>query len=394
MLQVLLALGAGIATAGSPCILPMLPLLLGTSASRSPRSKAERRLRPIFIVLGFIVSFASTTVVFGATTQVAGLSQQTLRNAGITVLMASGVLLISPMLLDRAMAPFGRLADLAQRLGNRAGAGYAGGLLLGLSLGLLWTPCAGPVLASVLALIATDQQVQHASSVLIAYSVGAGLPMLLIAYGGQAVTAKARGFSRIAGALRKVFGAMVIASAAAMYFQVDVAAVAWVSRLFGSDVEASTDNATHFSVGIPAPEFSGIDNWFNSAPLTMHSMKGKVVLIDFWTYDCINCANTLPYVKRWHEMFKDQGLVVVGVHTPEFPFERETENLRRAIARWGIDYPVAQDNGFKTWNAWSNEYWPAVYLVDRAGRVVFHHDGEGDYERIEKEIQTALDEAG
>ena len=390
LLPILLALGAGVATAASPCILPMLPLLLGASVARPNAPGHASRYRPLFIVLGFVVSFASTALLFGATTRVLGLSQQVLRDAGIVILLISGVLLISPTLLERAMAPFGRLADLAHRLGNRAGAGHAGGLLLGVSLGLLWTPCAGPVLASVLALIATDPQSQHAAGLLVAYSVGAGLPMLAIAYGGQAVTAKARGMARHAGALRKLFGGMVIATAAAMHFQVDVGAMAWLSRTFSSEPEQASGATAPPTSGALAPEFSGIDNWFNSSPLTMAQLRGKVVLIDFWTYGCSNCVNTLPHVKRWNALYKDQGLVVVGVHTPEFAFERETDNLRKAIARWGIEYPVAQDNGFRTWTAWRNEYWPAVYLVDREGKVVFRHVGEGDYARIELQIQQAL----
>jgi cytochrome c biogenesis protein CcdA/thiol-disulfide isomerase/thioredoxin len=392
VLQILLALGAGIATAASPCILPMLPLLLGASATRSNAMGADSHYRPLFIVLGFIVSFASTALLFGATTRVLGLSQQVLRNASIAVLLISGILLVSPTLLERAMAPFGRLADLAQRLGNRAGAGHAGGLLLGVSLGLLWTPCAGPVLASVLALIATDQQSQHAASMLVAYSVGAGLPMLAIAYGGRAVTARARGMARNTGAIRQIFGGMVIVTAAAMYFHVDVGAVAWLSRLFSGNSDQASAEIGKATIGDRAPEFSGIDNWFNSSPLTMAQLRGKVVLVDFWTYDCINCVNTLPHIKRWNELYKKQGLAVVGVHTPEFSFERETDNLRAAIARWGIEYPVAQDNGFRTWAAWHNEYWPAVYLVSREGRVVFKHVGEGDYARIEQQIQDALKE--
>jgi cytochrome c biogenesis protein CcdA/thiol-disulfide isomerase/thioredoxin len=390
MLQLLLALGAGIATAASPCILPMLPLLLGASVSHPHASGHASRHRPLFIVLGFIVSFASTAFLFGATTRVLGLSQQALRHAGIAILLVSGILLIVPTLLERVMAPFGRLADLAQRLGNRAGAGHAGGLLLGASLGLLWTPCAGPVLASVLALIATDQQPQHAASMLVAYAVGAGLPMLAIAYGGQTVTARARGLSRHAGTLRQVFGGWVIVTAAAMYFQVDALAVAWLSRTFSFAAQTLPGAPEPVQRAEPAPEFTGIDRWFNSSPLTMAQLRGKVVLIDFWTYGCINCLNTLPHLKRWHETYKDQGLVVVGVHAPEFSFERDPEHLRAAIARWGIPYPVAQDNGFRTWTAWKNVYWPAVYLVNREGQIVFTHAGEGDDDRIEQHIRQAL----
>ncbi|MHA7685309.1 thioredoxin family protein [Cupriavidus sp. PET2-C1] len=141
-----------------------------------------------------------------------------------------------------------------------------------------------------------------------------------------------------------------------------------------------------------APEFANIDHWFNSEPLTMQQLRGKVVLVDFWTYSCINCVNTLPYVKQWHEKYKDQGLVVVGVHTPEFPFEKSTDNVQAALKRFDIRYPVAQDNMYATWSAFRNQYWPATYLIDANGRIVYQHYGEGRYKETEAEIQKLLTE--
>ncbi|PMS38148.1 cytochrome oxidase Cu insertion factor (SCO1/SenC/PrrC family) [Trinickia symbiotica] len=142
--------------------------------------------------------------------------------------------------------------------------------------------------------------------------------------------------------------------------------------------------------GKTAPEFTGIDNWINSPPLTQQQLRGKVVLVDFWTYSCINCIHTLPYVKTWYQKYKDQGLVVVGVHTPEYPFERSTDNVKTAIKRFGIEYPVAQDNEYATWNAYSNQYWPAFYLIDKEGRVVYTHYGEGEYAQTEQQIRNLL----
>lgn len=158
-----------------------------------------------------------------------------------------------------------------------------------------------------------------------------------------------------------------------------IAAAAFIAA--GAGVHASA---------APAPEFAGIDNWINSAPLSMQQLRGKVVLVDFWTYDCINCQHVLPYVKGWHQKYKDQGLVVVGVHTPEYGFERNLSNLKSAVQRNGITFPVAQDNRYGTWGAYNNQFWPAFYLVDKKGEVVYSHFGEGDYAQTEATIRKLL----
>ena len=166
-----------------------------------------------------------------------------------------------------------------------------------------------------------------------------------------------------------------------------IAAVCFIGN--GANAVGSTGGAT-----IPhqtrAPEFVGIDRWLNSPPLSMEGLRGKVVLVDFWTYSCINCINTLPYIKQWHDKYKDQGLVVVGVHTPEFPFEKSTANVQAAIKRFDIRYPVAHDNGYATWSAYHNRYWPALYLVDAEGKIVYQHFGEGQYAETEAAIRNAL----
>jgi thiol-disulfide isomerase/thioredoxin len=172
------------------------------------------------------------------------------------------------------------------------------------------------------------------------------------------------------------------------------AAVASSAAAIASLVASPAANAAANPVSTrnTAPEFTGIDTWLNSEPLTMQQLRGKVVLVDFWTYTCINCIDVLPYVKGWNQKYKDQGLVVVGVHTPEYPFERNTDNVKTAIKRLGITYPVAQDNRYATWNAYDNQYWPAFYLVDKKGHVVYTHFGEGDYEQTEAKIKSLLAE--
>ena len=385
MLELLLAGLAGIATIASPCILPMLPLLLGGSIGHADRA------RPLFIVLGFVLSFCAMVLLFGASAQALGLSQDTVRSLAIGTLLLLGLAMLFPRLWDRMAARLGGVADLAARLGGRAGPGRAGGFVLGLTLGALWTPCAGPVLASALALVATATEVGRAAALLAAYALGAGLPMLAIAYGGQLASTRARALLPYADRLRRGFGVAIIVVAAAMHWQLDVQAAAWLSAgTSPAGIVGTARAGTLPQQAQAAPEFAGIERWFNSAPLTMASLRGRVVLVDFWTFGCVNCLHTVPHVERWHERYRDQGLVVVGVHTPEFGFERSADNLRDALQRLGIRYPVAQDNGYQTWNAWHNRYWPAQYLIDREGRVVMRHVGEGDEEEIERAIRDAL----
>ncbi|WP_019447778.1 thioredoxin family protein [Cupriavidus sp. BIS7] len=168
-----------------------------------------------------------------------------------------------------------------------------------------------------------------------------------------------------------------------------VLAAAGIAAIYTFGTGAFADSSKVGDQG-KAPEFTNIERWLNSEPLTMQQLRGKVVLVDFWTYSCINCVNTLPYVKQWYEKYKDQGLVVVGVHTPEFPFEKSTANVQAALKRFDIRYPVAQDNMYGTWSAFRNQYWPATYLIDADGRIVYQHYGEGRYEETEAEIQKLL----
>jgi thiol-disulfide isomerase/thioredoxin len=173
-----------------------------------------------------------------------------------------------------------------------------------------------------------------------------------------------------------------------------VAVIAGLGAVVASSGAATPSINMPVEQNSPAPEFTGIDKWLNSEPLTLQQLRGKVVLVDFWTYTCINCIHTLPQVESWHEKYKDKGLVVIGVHTPEYPFERETSKVSGAIAQYGLHYPIAQDNSYATWNAYGNQYWPAFYLIDKQGRVVYRHFGEGDYAETEAAIRAQLAKAG
>jgi thiol-disulfide isomerase/thioredoxin len=305
-----------------------------------------------------------------------------------------------------------RLGDLLGRpfyaLARRPPSDTGGGFVLGLSLGLLFTPCAGPVIAAVATVAATQDLTLSAFAITLAYGLGAGLVLL-----GFALAAR-RGLSlpgarAHAPAIRRALGAAVLAVAVLMVLGVDkklqTRVPEYTRSLQGLEESAAAQGELEDLVGRPgladeqqlddfgiAPEFRAIEEWINSEPLTMVALRGKVVVLDFWTYSCINCLRTLPHLTAWDDAYRDDGLVIVGVHTPEFAFEREPDNVRRAVRDHGIDYPVALDPDFGTWEAWQNRYWPAKYFVDRRGHIRYAHFGEGDYEESERVIRQLLAE--
>lgn len=406
MVQILLALVAGILTIAAPCILLPLPIILGGSVGQKSKT------RPLFITLGFVLSFAVVALLINFLVQNLGLDPNTLRTAAVIMLVIFAFFMIWPTPFERLMTHMSGLINRANKTGQSAGNGNFGGFILGVIVGIIWAPCAGPILGSILTLIALQKDTTQATFLLIAYAIGAGIPMLAIAYGGQALTTKVKGIAKYSSRLQQIFGVILLLLAGAIYFQYDTVIQAKLVEKFpglGIKVEqnlidsfqddnldkGSSENQTKGekvnlkNLG-PAPEFTGIENWLNSNPLTLQELKGKVVLIDFWTYSCINCVRTLPYLTQWNDTYKNQGLVIVGVHTPEFAFEKDSKNVQTAIERYKINYPVAQDNDFKTWNAYKNQYWPAKYLVDQEGNIVYTHFGEGKYDVTESAIRQLL----
>jgi len=365
------AFGAGLATVASPCVLPLLPALLGSSWAPSDK------WRPLLIVVGFIASFSALALAFGASASVLGLSAAALRDVAAMMLLGFGLLLVWPAAWERLSRPLGRVADWAQRFGN--GGGRLGALVLGASLGALWTPCAGPALASILALVASAADPQQAATLLLTYAAGAGGPMLAVAYGGQRIALALRAWS---GRLRRGLGLLVMIMAAASLADVSSA---WVAGLAGSG--ESTPGQV---VGKPAPELSGTGAWINSPPLQLQALRGRPVLVDFWTWDCVNCLRSLPVIERLHQRFAGRGLVVIGVHTPEFAHERPLESVQAAVQRLGLHYPVVQDNDYRVWKAFENRYWPAAWLIDSDGRVVYRHEGEGGEAELAAAIEGVL----
>ena len=415
---ILFSLLSGIVTVLSPCVLPVLPIVLSSSASQGKK-------RPLGVITGLIISFSVFTLAIAQIVRLLGLSANTLRYIAIGVIGLLGISMIIPKFnewIERALSFIPNLV----KDGNKAGSGFWPGFLTGLSLGLVWAPCAGPILASVTALAAT-QEVSFASIiVVISYAIGSGIPLLAIAYGGRSLIQKVPFLSKNLGKVQKGFGVVMILTAVMIAFNVDVLVTTWLTdSLPGSlsraltafessdviteqldEISGRADQPSYFIfedsetvedilpvLGV-APEITGISNWLNSEPLTLEQLRGKVVIVDFWTYSCINCVRTLPYLTDWHEKYADDGLVILGILTPEFEFEKDAKNVEDALRRFDIEYPVAQDNDYKTWRAYNNRYWPAKYIVDAQGNLRYYHFGEGKYEETELVIQQLLNEIG
>ncbi len=406
---VLLGIGflAGVVTAISPCVLPVLPVLLAGSTSGGRR-------RPYAIIAGLVASFSVFTLFAASLLDLLGLPQDFLRSTAIVLLFVVAASLVFPQVASLLERPFLALTRRPTR-------DLGGGFLLGASLGLVFVPCAGPVLAAMSVIAANHRVGTEAFLLTLAYASGAALPMLLVALAGQRAGARTRLLRMHAQKVRRVLGVVMAATALAIALSLDrhfqtfipgytsalqeriernSSATSRLAALKRSGPDADTQQAAS---GEPlddfgaAPDFMDISLWLNTPggrPLSLERLRDKVVLVDFWTYSCINCLRTLPFVKAWDETYRKDGLVIVGVHSPEFAFERVSANVREAVSRLGIRYPVALDNEFGTWNAYSNQYWPAKYLLDRRGHVRFAHFGEGEYERTEGLIRRLLAERG
>ncbi len=384
--QAALALAEGFGLALSPCILPILPLILASSATGG-------RTRPLQIVAGFILSFTAFSLISRQILAATGVQQDQIQFWAFALLLVFGLVMLVPKLEEKFASLTGSLAGKAQNLSTGAAANRAGGgLLVGALIGLVWTPCAGPILAVALLQVIQSQTSLDAVVTIAAFSIGAGLPMLAIGYSGKALIKYVRALSRHAVAIRRAMGVVIVIFALMGLFGFNIAVWAVSGDAPQEVAAADSGNALVHGLAAPyaAPEIEGIAGWLNSEPLNIAALRGKVVLIDFWTYSCINCIRTFPYIKSWHAKYKDSGLVIIGVHAPEFEFEGKRENIEKAIAKFGIAYPVAMDNDFTTWKNYKNRYWPAHYLIDREGRVVYTHFGEGHYDVTENNIRYLL----
>lgn len=395
----LFAFIAGFVTILSPCILPILPIVLSGGISGGKK-------RPIGIVVGFVISFTFFTLFLSSLVKLLGISPDTLRFISVVIIFTLGTSMFIPqfqLLIERM---FSRISGKVIIKSSKDG--FGGGVLLGTSLGLVWTPCVGPILASVITLAASNTLTSSSLFITLAYSLGTAIPLLLITYGGRALLQKNPWLLKNTVTIQRLFGILMMIVSVGILFNIDRSFQAYILDVFpnyGINLTKFEDNdlvrkkLTNMKNSPPllssqnAPELRQ-GQWLNTSPLTMSSLRGKVVLVDFWTYTCINCIRTLPSLTSWHAKYKDKGLVIIGIHTPEFAFERSKENVEDAIKMYNIRYPVLQDNEYENWNAYENRYWPAKYLIDASGRIRYTHFGEGAYEETERKIQELLLENG
>jgi cytochrome c biogenesis protein CcdA/thiol-disulfide isomerase/thioredoxin len=413
MVLLLLAFLGGILTIVSPCILPVLPFVF---------SRADQPFRKsgLPLLAGMAVTFAA----FAAIATVGGAwivrANQYGRFIALVVLAIFGVTLFWPALADWISRPFVRLGSRLSQPGDEGSQPSAfRSLLLGIATGLLWAPCAGPILGLILTGAALEGASQRSAFLLLAYAAGAATSLAVVLLAGGKVFAALKRSLKAETWIRRVLGVAVLAGVVAIAFGLDRGVLTQLSLASTSGLEQSLIDRFHppdQSQNVPQkkpgammmmmsstapgakagpqmmPELTGAVAWINSPPLTADQLKGHVVLVDFWTYSCINCLRSIPYVRAWAERYKDSGLIVIGVHTPEFAFEKDADNVRRAVSELKITYPVPLDNDYKIWKAFNNSYWPADYMVDATGHIRFHHFGEGKYDETEQQIQTLLKE--
>lgn len=427
----LFALLAGLLTILSPCVLPVVPLLVG--AATGPGGTADRGGRRVAgIILGFGATFIAATVLLASTLAAAGVTTSQLRVASAILLVAFGATLAVPA-LGRGVERWASRATVPWAPAMRPGAGgFGSGLVLGASIGLIWSPCVGPIMASVIATAVSVGPTAEAVLISLAFVVGASVPLAAIALGGRRAAQRLGSAERRSGLVR-AFGGLTMAAGLLVVTGLDVPLQARVAALvppaLAEAIAAAEPGAGRGDAGTapekpsgttlapllnvdgrplpepiadslpasvpledlgPAPELTGITDWINSDPLTLATLRGKVVLVHFWTFGCINCIHVQPYVKAWFERYADAGFVVIGVHSPELSYEREIDNVRDAVAKAEVTFPVAFDPAFDTWHAYENWYWPAFYLVDREGRIRHVAAGEGGYDTREQVIRELL----
>lgn len=402
MLFILLSFIAGFLTVLAPCVLPLLPVIIGGSLTGDNKD----RKRPLIIIGALAVSLIVFTLLLKATTLLIDIPPRTITIASGILIVILGVLLLLPGVYAKLLLKTG-IEHRSQALLGKGFANkkqYVGPALIGVALGPVFSSCS-PVYGYILA---TVLPVNFGEAILymVAYIIGLSSVLLLIGYYGQRFVSKLKFASNPKGVFQRVIAVLFIIVGLLVATGYDKRAQTWVSehtpfkfdalsaKFIPSDQKIDNSKGYFNVEPYQAPEFSGLQNWINSQPLNLSDQKGKVVLVDFWTYSCINCIRNNPYIEKWYEAYKDQGFIVVGVHAPEFAFERNADNVRKAVKDQGLTYPIALDNEFSTWAAFENNYWPAGYLIDAEGNIRRVHYGEGEYEQSEMAIRALLEEKG
>ncbi len=381
VLYIGLAFLEGFALIISPCILPILPIILSGSLQGSKK-------RPMGIIVGFVLTFAILTFFSRKLIEYTDVNLDMVRDISYGILLLLGIMMVSTYLTEKFNLLTTKLTatGASWQSANNPQGGFLSGILFGGLVGLIWTPCAGPILAAVIVQTVLQQTSLVSFLTLLAFGIGAGVPMLLIALFGRTIMNRVGFFKTHAMLFRKILGIIIIFAVA--YLILNEGAIG-ASTNFSSNTQQNNivDGVLN---PYPAPAIEGIDAWINSNPLTLPELKGKVVLIDFWTYSCINCVRVIPYLNNWYAKYHDKGLEIIGIHSPEFQFEHDLNNVEEAVKRYGIHYPVGLDNNFRTWLNYRNSYWPAHYLINQKGYVVYQHFGEGNYDITENNIRYLL----
>ena len=407
MLLILLAYLGGILTILSPCILPVLPFVF----ARADRSFVRSTLP---MLAGMAATFAIVATLAAVGGGWAVRANAIGRWAALILLALFGIALVFPSISDRLTRP---LVALGSRLTEKEGQQDSvwSSVVLGIATGLLWAPCAGPILGIIFTAAALQGASFNTTLLLLAYALGAATSLALALLVGGRVFARMKKSLGASERIRQVLGVLVLVGVGAIALGLDTRVLASLSSAQTTGLETSlaerlgiaqpmrATEAKQNAMGqlelpvegrLPPLESLGIGPWFNSPPLTAAQLKGHVVVIDFWTYSCINCLRSIPYVKAWDQRYRKDGLIVIGVHAPEFAFEHDPANVAKAVRDLGITYPVVMDNDWKLWRALHNNYWPAHYFIDAQGRVRYHHFGEGDYAMSERVIRQLLADAG
>lgn len=408
---ILVGLAGGLVTGVSPCVLPMIPIIFVTGGASAPESDSGSKARAAAIIGGIVVSFSLITLLGTLVLAALGLPSGLLRWTGIVLLVLIGLGMLVPHISHLLERPFARIPGW----NSKGRGGRLAPFLLGLGLGTLYVPCAGPVLAAIVVAGATGDIGWHTVILTVSFAIGAAIPLAVFAIAGASLSRRLAAYRARQRTFRAIGGVVLMGLAVALVFDAPARLQAAIpSYTSAAERALSNSGAVNEALGRStdgdgactggsglagcgaAPDLTGGGTWFNTPgdrPLTIAGLRGKVTLVDFWTYSCINCLRDGPHVRKWWDAYRDAGLEVVGVHTPEFTFEKDTENVAAAIRDERIGYPVVQDNDYAIWNAYHNRYWPAKYLIDATGTIRAVSYGEGGYREMEQRIRTLLQQA-